>query len=417
MRNFPVLDAFDRTICPNKLDFESAHFTQTLIQPGSIMSRIFLILTLISALAMGADKTRIAILNIEAKPGVDPNAAATLTDLLGSELVSLQRFDVVDRKNMEALMKEQSLQQSGCSDQACAVKLGNILNVQKMVVGSLSKLGTKYLITVSFVNVEKSQVELSDKITADNEDGLFAAVQTLAKKITAKVGLSGRIVQIKDDGSILVNLGKDDNISLGQTLALTRPGKAIVDPSTGDFLGREVTELGNAKIASFIGGQLSTIRLENKADLKALKQGDRVSIEGVAGAPSPVTDSRTTRTAPSSGGGGNGGKIFFGVTGTVLALGGAGSFIASFPLAGAADNARTAYTNAKTGDATSFGKLYTQYENAAALVNVTRIAGIAAFGLGATSIVIAILLPNNRTGLLLPTYDGERVALQYYKTF
>ena len=88
-----------------------------------------------------SDKTRIAIQNIEAKSGVDPNAAATVTDLLSSELVSLRRFDVVDRKNMESIMKEQALQQGGCTDQACAVKLGNLLNVQKMVVGSLSKLG------------------------------------------------------------------------------------------------------------------------------------------------------------------------------------------------------------------------------------------------------------------------------------
>ena len=47
--------------------------------------------------APAADKIRIAVMNLVAKAGVDPNTASTITDLLSGELVSLKKFDVVDR--------------------------------------------------------------------------------------------------------------------------------------------------------------------------------------------------------------------------------------------------------------------------------------------------------------------------------
>ncbi|MBL8994774.1 MAG: hypothetical protein JNM63_15615 [Spirochaetia bacterium] len=388
-----------------------------------MLKKSFIIIAILTTALFASDKTRIAIQNISAKAGVDPNAAATVTDLLSSELVSLRRFDVVDRKNMESIMKEQALQQGGCTDQACAVKLGNLLNVQKMVVGSLSKLGSKYLITVSFVDVEKSQVELSDKITADSEEGLFSAVQTLAKNITSKVGILGRIVEIKADGKVLINLGKDDNVQPGQAVAITRPGKAIVDPSTGDFLGREVTELGSGKIESFIGNQLSVLKLDGAVKISTLKQGDRVGIEAVNTGSTPiVTDNRNRNTSPAttpaSSGGGNPAKPILGVTGAVLLLGGAGATIGSFVLGNQADNKFATYSNLGAGTTSNaFVTAYSDYKSAVDTANLLRVVGFSAAGLGLGLIIVALIIPDNKTSMLFPTYDGDRIALQYYRRF
>jgi len=237
-------------------------------------------LLLFSITAWSADKHRIAVMTLEAKTGVDQGLANTVTDLLNGELVKLQLFTMIDRANMSKIMAEQSFQQQGCTDQACAVKLGNMLNVQKIIVGSVMKLGAQYIISVNFVDVELSQIDLSENITAADENVLMTAVSQLAQKIGSKVNVSGRIVRIGEDGKILCNIGSADNAAVGMIVNLTRIGETLVDEETGEFLGREIINLGKAKITSLSGKMLSTIEVEKGA--KPLQVGDKVEMPPIS---------------------------------------------------------------------------------------------------------------------------------------
>ncbi|MDI6640975.1 MAG: CsgG/HfaB family protein, partial [Elusimicrobiota bacterium] len=62
--------------------------------------------------------------------------ASIVSDLLRTELVKIGKFKVLDRANMESILAEQKFQISGCTDQECAVKIGKLLNVQQVVVGT-----------------------------------------------------------------------------------------------------------------------------------------------------------------------------------------------------------------------------------------------------------------------------------------
>lgn len=239
-----------------------------------ILLRVVFLVSLSSAFS--ADKYRTAVMTLEAEEGVDKNIAHTITGLLNSELVNLQIFTMIDRQNIQKIMQEQAFQQQGCTDQACAVKLGNILNVQKIIVGSVMKLGTQFIINVNFVDVELSQIDLSVNITAGDENALMTAVAELAKKIAGKVNISGHIVRISEDGKILCNIGSADNAETGMVLTLTRVGVTLVDEETGEFLGREIINLGKAKIVNFSGKMLSEIEPEKGS--KPLKIGDKVEM-------------------------------------------------------------------------------------------------------------------------------------------
>ena len=43
-------------------------------------------------------------------------------------------LDLIEREQMDALLEEQMFQQTGCTDVSCAVEMGKILNVQKMLM-------------------------------------------------------------------------------------------------------------------------------------------------------------------------------------------------------------------------------------------------------------------------------------------
>lgn len=359
-----------------------------------------------------ADKTRIAILALEAKPGVDEGTVSTIGDLLAGELVSLRRFDVIDRKNMQAILREQALQNSGCTESACAVKLGNILNVQKMVVGNVAKLGSKIIISVSFIDVERSKVDLSERATADNDDDILPKIAALAKRIGAQTPLAGRLVTITGAKTALANVGREDGLRVGQTVRILRYGDAIVDSGTGDFLGRKVEEVGEAQVVSLDpGGQLSTLKVGK--DVGELRKEDRVL---VAAGEVPVSTVSTTATPANDGRAGAKGPSALVPIGIGLSAVGAAGVILGYTVLPA--NAEATYTQYKAAtNISSVKSLWTTYTSQSDLVNIARIAGFSALGLGAGLIVVGIITGKPKETALIPAFDGERFSLTYVRRF
>ena len=77
-----------------------------------------------------------------------------LADRLSSEIFKLGEYTVVERSAMDEILSEQGFQQSGCTTTDCAVEVGALLGVQRMVTGSIGKIGNLYTITAKSINVE-----------------------------------------------------------------------------------------------------------------------------------------------------------------------------------------------------------------------------------------------------------------------
>ena len=106
---------------------------------------IFLFLFLISTGFSQQEKMRIAILDLQAQ-GVSDITAKTVSDLLRTELFNTKLFIVVERQQMDSVLKEQGFQQSGCTETECAIQVGKLLSARKMLIGSVNKLGEAYII-------------------------------------------------------------------------------------------------------------------------------------------------------------------------------------------------------------------------------------------------------------------------------
>lgn len=158
------------------------------------LSRAFLFVLLSCAASWGqtsATKPHVAVLNLEGREGVAETQAATLSDRLRGHLVNTRAFIVLDRANMETVLSEHGFQQTGCSSTQCAVQIGKILNVQKMITGSIGKVGKTYAINLVVINVESSRIERSFNRDYRGEiDGLLQELRTLAQEMAATLGKS-----------------------------------------------------------------------------------------------------------------------------------------------------------------------------------------------------------------------------------
>jgi TolB-like protein len=136
--------------------------------------------------AFSEEKMRIAVIDLKAKKV--PNVVAVgVTNIIRSDLVDTGLFNVVERNQMKEIMKEQELQMTGCTDQACAVEVGKLLSARKILIGEITKLGKSYLITTRIVDVERGVAEYSSREKANSDEMLDKAASSLARKLVGRI--------------------------------------------------------------------------------------------------------------------------------------------------------------------------------------------------------------------------------------
>jgi len=129
--------------------------------------------------AAGADRKKgIAVMTLKNASGITTGEAELITDRLGVELFNTGRVNVMERNQMQEVLKEQGFQQSGtCSDEACLVEMGQMLGVQFLVSGSIGKLGSMYMINLRVINVNTA--EIAHVVSEDINGGIEQVVGRL----------------------------------------------------------------------------------------------------------------------------------------------------------------------------------------------------------------------------------------------
>jgi len=134
-----------------------------------------LVIIMLAAGSLFADtitsvKMKIAVLNLKNANGVTPSDAELISDRLRNEFFSTGTVDVMERAQMQEVLKEQGFQSSGttCTDEGCIVAMGKLLGVRRIIIGSVGKLGSMYMINIRGINVESGKVE---KVVSEDVKG------------------------------------------------------------------------------------------------------------------------------------------------------------------------------------------------------------------------------------------------------
>src|SRR5256885_163048 len=123
----------------------------------NIIKRLFAPVLLLAVLAVNPathssaqEKKRIAVLdfdyatvtsNVYAYFGSNQDVGKGIADLLVTKLVQGGAYTVIERKQIEKILAEQNFGKSGRVDDATAAKLGKILGVDALIVGSINTFG------------------------------------------------------------------------------------------------------------------------------------------------------------------------------------------------------------------------------------------------------------------------------------
>lgn len=121
--------------------------------------------------------------------GVDASSVRVISDRLRTELFRTGVFTVVERGQMEDILREQGFQQAGCTSDACVVEVGQILGVEQIVAGSVGKLGELFTLNMRLIDVGSAKITHTVNVDCrcTVEDVLTKSTVDIARQLAAAV--------------------------------------------------------------------------------------------------------------------------------------------------------------------------------------------------------------------------------------
>lgn len=152
----------------------------------------------------GPKKELVAVMDFQVM-GATPQQAAALSNQFRQEIMKTGIFQLVDRNQLDTIMKEQALQNSGCTDQKCAVQLGAVLGVKKIFTGTVNSIGDDlWQVSVQMTDVETAATLKVENLNHNGKFAtlLFEGMSSLATKMASSQA-AGKMVAKTPESSKL----------------------------------------------------------------------------------------------------------------------------------------------------------------------------------------------------------------------
>jgi curli biogenesis system outer membrane secretion channel CsgG len=251
-------------------------------------------------------------------------AGQAAQDMLVTELVRKGTFRVIEREQLDAILREKNLSLSGDIDPKTAVKVGKMLGVEYLITGAVTEMGVAnrganvpgLFGRLPSVNVRSQKLDAAldarafststgeivwadtaAESTSDSSVYVHGAgggvedrgkldrilrpvvvklADSLGRKKLATGGLGGATdasgvagkIAKADGGAIYVNVGAEAGIKEGDEFDVFRVAEQIKDPDTGEVLGANEVKVGRIRILAVRGARLSSATVVSGSGFK-----------------------------------------------------------------------------------------------------------------------------------------------------
>ena len=168
-----------------------------------------------------------------------------LADMLITDLVAWEGVRVVERTRVEEVLKELNFQQTKFVDKKTAAKLGQVLNADYLVVGSLVPGGERLSVEARLLQVSNGETLIAAR-EQDSKDKIFDIEQRLANQLVAKIddkltanSNARRKAKVNDLATVMAYGKALDLTDKGQLEEAQAAMRALVSKSPTFLLARE----------------------------------------------------------------------------------------------------------------------------------------------------------------------------------
>jgi len=223
-----------------------------------------------------------------------------MADQLTDALMQSGQFTVMERQNLKDVVNEEDLANSGRVQKSQSAQTGKLVSAQILVQGTItefesqssgnangfgfagihvgSKKGEATVgLIIRMIDTTTGEVLASQRVEGKAESSGFSAganvagagfgtsdfkktpmgqavqaaidnaVALIADKLK-DVPFEAHVIKVNDDGELLISGGSKVGIAEGDVFTVYSVGENLVDPTTGEQLGAEVTKKGTVKV-------------------------------------------------------------------------------------------------------------------------------------------------------------------------
>ncbi len=193
-----------------------------------------------------ASKTRVAVIDFEQKAFQEfqgKQIGEIVAEWLITSLANTGRFEVVERAQLQKVLKEQQLGISGVINQETAAKMGELLGVKVIVTGSVIQIGNTYDVNARLISVEDGSIIKAERIRGVGLEGVERLMDSLAESFKKEFPLEGYVVMVSGKRA-MIDLGRINGVEPGMRFFALRKGAPVRHPVTGRMLAGEDIRIG-----------------------------------------------------------------------------------------------------------------------------------------------------------------------------
>ncbi len=236
-----------------------ANFKSLIIQFVVIVALVF---AGINSLAQ--DKQSIAVISIDTKDLALDNVS--MGNLVRLELEKTNIYEVLDKYDASDIMEQNNIDVGNCFGKTKLVKVGKLLNADKMLTGSAERFGEKIIIILRMIDVKKEKIEKTNVMEyLDQQSEIQVMVEISVKNL---LGIENDQIMV----DLLVNYDRPIT-SPKKTVKLNGPrmGVTWISGKAGKRLeaGKNDGGFGMYPISSMFGYQFE-LQYLSSGDFQAL---------------------------------------------------------------------------------------------------------------------------------------------------
>ena len=216
---------------------------------------------------------------------VSKETALLVTERISEKLSGSGKVRVLEHDEIEKILETIGRNLDDCTEEGCGIELGRQLDAEKIVAGSITRIGRRITIVSNLIDVATTEREITVSSDLDDvsEERLVDYVPDLMKRMTAQIPLIGKIIEIIGD-TVVVDIGKRNGVSIGDELVVVY-NKLLTDPETGEWKGYLPRVVGRLQFMDFINTDLSRciivsdkLLLKQSVNSAYIDPGDKIRV-------------------------------------------------------------------------------------------------------------------------------------------
>ncbi|MCK5269431.1 MAG: hypothetical protein KAJ46_01550 [Sedimentisphaerales bacterium] len=188
--------------------------------------------------------------------GFQTDPCPAFTGLLVNKLLESKRFIVIERKEINQILREQDFGRGGRVLPQTAARLQRVRGLEFIITGEVANINqtskqnekAQTIALLRIYDVETGEIVASSEIQADSpQQAVNLAAESIVDKVQDKPW-KVKISAARSNNVIILNAGREEGIYRKDRFEIISLGPKILDPDEGTVLAREKSHMGVVEV-------------------------------------------------------------------------------------------------------------------------------------------------------------------------